>query len=276
MAQSDAMKHFATDAAEAVAEPTAPSPLMASPDRFINRELSWLEFNRRVLEESANPNHPLLERLRFLSISANNLDEFFMVRVAGLVGQVLAGMTEISDDGRTPAEQLERIGERVAELVASQQERWRALRRRARRSGHRHPRRRRAVPPRARLAGGLFPAARLPDADAARGRSGPSVPVHPQSRLHAGARLLNPQDGRTMNALVRIPDQRRSLRPPAGRRRRRDGALRLARTAHRGLHRPAVSRLRGARPGRRSASFATATSKSRKRPKTSCGFTRAR
>ncbi len=111
--------------------PAVPSPVpdgLDSAERFINRELSWLDFNHRVVEEAENARHPVLERVRFISISASNLDEFYSVRVAGLIGQEKAGLPALSPDGRTPAQQLAEIKLRAESLLADQQRVSRELR----------------------------------------------------------------------------------------------------------------------------------------------------
>jgi polyphosphate kinase len=106
---------------EFITSPTEGEAGTGNPDRFVNREFSWLQFNRRVLEESLNTRHPALERVRFLSISADNLDEFFMVRVAGLAGQIREGIALRSPDGRTPEQQLEQLLLEVGRLQEDQQ-----------------------------------------------------------------------------------------------------------------------------------------------------------
>ena len=115
-----------TQAAEPAASPELKAP--SGPDRFYNRELSWLQFNRRVLEEAQNESHPLLERLRFLSISASNLDEFYMVRAAGIYGQIAAGVTSTTQDGLTPSEQMAAINTFAASLVSDKQATWLQIR----------------------------------------------------------------------------------------------------------------------------------------------------
>jgi polyphosphate kinase len=104
-------------------QPFEPSPSLAEePERFLNRELSWLDFNARVLALAEDPLVPLLERVKFLAIFSQNLDEFFQVRVAGLLDQVVAGVSRISPDGRTPREQLDEIFARVAGLTVRLEE----------------------------------------------------------------------------------------------------------------------------------------------------------
>jgi polyphosphate kinase len=112
--------------------PVAPA---RDPDRFLNRELSWLAFDQRVLEEAQNPKQPLLERVRFLSIMSSNLDEFFMVRVAGLKQQVMAGVVTPSADGRSPAQQLSAVRDRIQDMMLDARNTWHVLRQELRENG---------------------------------------------------------------------------------------------------------------------------------------------
>jgi len=183
-----------------------------SPERFINRELSWLDFNHRVVEEAENPRHPLLERVRFLSISASNLDEFYSVRVAGLIGQAKAGVTAVSPDGLTPAQQLAAVHVRAQALLADQQRVWLDLCELLRRSAIE------VVESRALANGGLspedmrwldgwfmervFPVLSPLAVDPAH-----PFPFIPNMGLVMVLRLMRDQDSHGMRALIPLPSQ---------------------------------------------------------------------
>src|SRR5262245_30969861 len=193
---------------------TPPAP--QGPARFYNRELSWLQFNRRVVEEAQNKRHPLLERLRFLSISANNIDEFYMVRVAGIYGQIAAGVTLVSQDGLTPAQQLAEINRFAAGLVSDQQACWSALKSEMADANIFIVEPKELTAPEREWLDRQFTSQYLPILTPIAVDPAHPFPFIQNGGLTVGVELRRERDGRTMHALLPIPSQLvRFIRLPA-------------------------------------------------------------
>ena len=176
-------------------------------NRYINRELSWLAFNARVMEEADNRTHPLLERLRFLSISASNLDEFYMVRVAGLKGQVGAGVKKASQDGLTPAQQLVVINRAAGEIMRDQQRCWTRLREELERDGLSVVEAEQLTADDRRWLDDWFSEHVLPVLTPLAIDPAHPFPFIPNAGLVMALRLLRSSDRTQMNALVHMPQQ---------------------------------------------------------------------
>ncbi len=177
------------------------------PARFYNRELSWLQFNRRVLEEAGNPRHPVLERLRFLSISASNLDEFYMVRAAGVYGQIAAGVATVTQDGLTPTQQLREINHFVASLVGDKQACWRHLQTELAAAGIHIVEPEDLTSEQVLWLHGLFMAQMFPILTPIAVDPAHPFPLIPNRGITIVVEMRRTTDGKTMNALIPIPGQ---------------------------------------------------------------------